>query len=222
MISSVIVALLFLLHNSVLAKPSVIFRLDDVQAWWCEAQVKATVDNFLQVGVPVNVGMIGEFLPDSANMVAYLQGLTWNPLVEFVSHSLLHESYASQTVPWQVNDLNTANNIFQSVTGVRPKSFIPPFNEYSNNLFEALQQSGMTIMSAECAWHPAGTSEYGTPVYCADGSDVVAPYINEGGIYRLPAGAVLGGTEYWTNYHAPASFEAALGWINAQIGKNFM
>ena len=41
------------------ARPTVSFRLDDVQAWWCEEIVKNVVDEFLAQGVPINLGLIG-------------------------------------------------------------------------------------------------------------------------------------------------------------------
>ena len=41
------------------ALPTVSFRLDDVQAWWCEEIVKNVVDEFLDKGVPINLGLIG-------------------------------------------------------------------------------------------------------------------------------------------------------------------
>lgn len=41
------------------ARPTVSFRLDDVQAWWCEEIVKNVVDEFLSKGVPLNLGLIG-------------------------------------------------------------------------------------------------------------------------------------------------------------------
>jgi hypothetical protein len=55
-------SLLAMLSSSALgvaALPTVSFRLDDVQAWWCEDIVKDIVDEFLSLGVPLNLGLIG-------------------------------------------------------------------------------------------------------------------------------------------------------------------
>ena len=55
-------SLLAMLSSSALgvsALPTVSFRLDDVQAWWCEDIVKNIVDEFLFLGVPLNLGLIG-------------------------------------------------------------------------------------------------------------------------------------------------------------------
>ena len=46
--------------TSSVARPAVSFRLDDVQAWWCEEIVKDVVDEFLAEGVPINLGLIGD------------------------------------------------------------------------------------------------------------------------------------------------------------------
>jgi hypothetical protein len=56
-------SLLAMLSSSALgvsALPTVSFRLDDVQAWWCEEIVKDIVDEFLSLGVPLNLGLIGD------------------------------------------------------------------------------------------------------------------------------------------------------------------
>jgi peptidoglycan/xylan/chitin deacetylase (PgdA/CDA1 family) len=201
-------------------KPVVVFRLDDVQAWWCEKQSRAVIDSFVQQNVPVNVGIIGQYLSDSSTISSYLLDKASNPLVEMVSHSFMHQTFMGQTLQWQENDLNSANSMINTVTGKTATSFIPPFNQYSDNVFTALKQTGFNVMSGECAWYPAGDPNEGTPIYCPDGSDVVAPDIMVNGVYSLPTGAVMGGMAYWNDYHQPADYNVAMGWINAQIGKN--
>ena len=48
-----------LFTSTTIALPTVSFRLDDVQAWWCEEIVKDVVDEFLANSVPLNLGIIG-------------------------------------------------------------------------------------------------------------------------------------------------------------------
>eukprot|EP00602_Paraphysomonas_sp_CaronLab_P005520 CAMPEP_0185024902 /NCGR_PEP_ID=MMETSP1103-20130426/8059_1 /TAXON_ID=36769 /ORGANISM="Paraphysomonas bandaiensis, Strain Caron Lab Isolate" /LENGTH=1367 /DNA_ID=CAMNT_0027557985 /DNA_START=157 /DNA_END=4260 /DNA_ORIENTATION=+ len=199
------------------SKPVVMFRLDDVQSWWCEDIAQTVVHQFLSANVPINLGVIGKNLDQSSSMVSFLQSLSGNPLVEFSSHSQKHETFAGQTQTWQEYDLQESISTIHSVTGISPNSFIPPFNAYDDVTFDALNNVGMNIMSGECVWYPEGSEYYGTPVYCPDGSDVVAPNIMVDGVYSLPTGAVLGGLDYWTDYLLPPSLSSALGWINAQI-----
>jgi peptidoglycan/xylan/chitin deacetylase (PgdA/CDA1 family) len=201
-------------------KPVVVFRLDDVQPWWCEKQSIATIDAFLAQNAAINVGIIGKQLDQSSNLVNYLNAIATNPLVEMVSHSFSHQTFRGQSLTWQKNELTSANSMINTVTGKTATTFIPPFNQYSDDVFDALKQTGFNVMSGECAWYPAGSPNEGTPIYCPDGSDVVAPDIMVNGVYSLPTGAVMGGMAYWNDYHQPADYNVAMGWINAQIGKN--
>jgi peptidoglycan/xylan/chitin deacetylase (PgdA/CDA1 family) len=131
------------------------------------------------------------------------------------THSQTHNSFDGKTVAWQRNELKTSNDMIESVTGKRPTSFITPFNEYDTNTPVSMLLEGVSVMSASCTWDPVTYD----PIYCMEGSDVVAPDIMWNGVYSLPAGAVLGKEAYWTNYNLPASLADATGWIDAQIGK---
>jgi len=48
---------------------------------------------------------------------------------------------------------------------------------------------------------------------------VVAPDILWRGVNMLPAGAVLGDVDYWTDFSQPADTAIAIEWIERQIGK---
>jgi hypothetical protein len=197
-------------------KPTVIFRLDDVEAWWCEDIAKAVIDMFLSETVPVNLGIIGAHLNQSSSLVTYLHDLASNPLIEMTTHSQTHHSFDGESVPWQQDELKCSVDMIESVTGKRPTSFIAPLNEYDSNTPIAMQAEGISVMSASCVWDPVTYD----PLYCMDGSDVVAPDIMWNGVYSLPAGAVLGKEDYWTNYALPGAVVDAVGWIDAQIGKS--
>lgn len=191
------------------------FRLDDVQAWWCEDIARTVMDTFLAHNTPINVGIVGEYLDQSAAMSAYLASIVSDPLVEMTTHSHRHISFKGETVAWQQNDLQESVNMIASVTGTNPLSFITPYNEFDANTAVALAAVGLNVMSASCVWNRVTH----TAINCPPGSNVVAPNLLWNGIYSLPAGAVLGNIDYWTNYQLPGSVAEASGWITEQIGK---
>ena len=72
------VLLSWLTFTAVVGLPTVSFRLDDVQAWWCEEIVKDVVDEFLAQGVPINLGLIGDTGEDnSCNDISSLLFCYW-------------------------------------------------------------------------------------------------------------------------------------------------
>lgn len=46
----------------------------------------------------------------------------------------------------------------------------------------------------------------------------MAPNIDYNGVDMLPAGAVLGDEDYWTDFSRPANTALAIEWIERQIG----
>ena len=191
------------------------FRLDDVQAYWCEGITETVIDLFLAEGIPINVGIIGEDLDLSAAASAYLNGLAGNPLVEMSSHSFLHQSFEGKSYSWQDHDMSTNNDMITAVTTEISNSFIPPMNEFDNTTILAAKANGMQVFSAECTW---SLTVPNTPDHCKEIVQVVAPDIVRGGVHMLPTGAVLGGIDYWTNFLLDASLAEAINWIELQIG----
>ena len=48
----------------------------------------------------------------------------------------------------------------------------------------------------------------------------MAPDIDYNGVDMLPAGAVLGDEDYWTDFSRPADSALAIEWIERQIGES--
>ena len=80
-------------------------------------------------------------------------------------------------------------------------------------------KNGMNVFSAECVW---SLDTPNTIEYCKDDVNVVAPHIVKKGVFMLPAGAVLGGVDYWEDFLLNASLAEAIDWIEAQIGMNLV
>jgi peptidoglycan/xylan/chitin deacetylase (PgdA/CDA1 family) len=193
------------------------FRLDDVQPYWCEDIYKTVIDLFIAENIPINLGIIGEYMDESATASSYLNGLAGNPLVEMSSHSFRHQSFENKNYTWQSTDMETNNNMITAVTTEVSNSFIPPRNEYDNTTILAAKANGMNVFSAECTW---SLTVPNTPDHCKEIVQVVAPDIMRGGVYMLPTGAVLGGIDYWTDFLLNASLAEAINWVELQIGEN--
>ena len=192
------------------------FRLDDVQSWWCEDIAETVMNLFISEGVPLNVGIIGEYL-DQGGIGSYLLSIVDDPLIEMTSHSFKHESFNGQSYTWQYGDMEDANTIIMQVTTSSVNSFITPYNEYDDTTIAAALDNDMTVFSAECQW---SLSEPNVVGYCKDDSLVVAPDIVRKGVNMLPAGAVLGGEGYWQDFLLDASLSEAINWVELQIGNS--
>ena len=203
----------------VAALPVVSFRLDDVQAWWCEDISQTVIDVFIEENIPINLGIIGEDINNGAGIDEYLLGLAGNPLIEMSSHSFKHESFEGKNYSWQYEDMSLNDDMITSVTTQKANAFIPPLNEYDNNTIAAAVANGMDIFSAECTW---SWTVPNTTIVCKDIVKVVAPDIIRDGVHMLPAGAVLGGEDYWTDFLLNASLADAISWIESQIGTNIL
>lgn len=211
----IILTTVLIFTPSSLCLPTVVFRFDDVQAYWCESIAETVINTFLSKNTPVSLGIVGQYFNEGSTIPSFVSNLASNPLIEITTHSQTHKSFAGKTVTWQRNELRSSMNMINSVTGVIAKTFITPYNEYDTNTAVSMIDEGLTIMSAQCEWDPVTYD----PIYCIDGSNVVAPNIMWNGIYSIPAGAVLGKEAYWDDYHQPASVADAVGWIESQIGK---
>jgi peptidoglycan/xylan/chitin deacetylase (PgdA/CDA1 family) len=189
----------------VVSLPVVSFRLDDVQAWWCSDISNSIIEIFFEENVPLNVGVIGNYL-DQSSIGNYLASVTSNPLLEIASRSQNNAAYGGHDLSWQSQDLSAANAMISTVTSKIPAVFIPPSNSYDSTTATALSQNQMSVLSSQC-----------TVQFCPEGSNVIAPNLKWNDITMLPAGAVLGNLAYWQDYTQPGNLTAAIEWIENQI-----
>lgn len=190
----------------------VAWRIDDVQAWFCSSILDDILAPFTSTNTPLSVGIIGINLNQDATVVSVLQGLKGNPAIQFVNHSFTHPSGGMPSLgdeTAQQNDLQQAQTMIKSVTGVTPDTFIPPENLYDANTQTAMANVGLVDMSSQCTWTGPGQEDN-----CAEGSNVVWPKLTWQNIAMMPAGAVI---DSWTSFQTPASVATAQAWANAQI-----
>lgn len=82
---------------------------------WCEEQSVATIKAVLELKTPINAGLIGIGLDESVLLSGFLASVAKNPLVEIVSHSFYHRSFAGKSVEYQEDDLIKSNEMSNKV-----------------------------------------------------------------------------------------------------------
>ena len=196
-------------------RPVVILRIDDVVTFFCEDAGLAAINAVINTKTPISVGIIAHGLRANKPLSRALAKLARNDYVEIMHHSYLHDDYTGNTYEWQMNDLLQGEDEIEVVTGRRPTTFAPPRNTYDDTTISVLRDHPeLNLLSAQCSWRRDAT---GVPLFCNEGSAVVAPNISYEGLYMLPTGAVMGAAPYFKDFLEPASLEDAVGWMEAQI-----
>ena len=202
--------------------PAVMIRLDNVESFWCNEIVVEIVEEVVALGFPINLGIIagGENINRDSYLSEHLEEWATNPLIEIGSGSFSYDTYQGQSLTWQLDDLQHANDAIRRVTsngthlGDQPTSFIPPGGSFDGNTLAAMKAKGMDVMSSYCIW---SLTNPGTTTWCPSGEHLVAPSIEQDDVCMLPAGAVLGDIDYWADNSGPADLFSAVSWIEMQI-----
>jgi peptidoglycan/xylan/chitin deacetylase (PgdA/CDA1 family) len=132
----------------------VAFRLDDVQDYYNRDGQIAAIKTFHDYNATLTIGVIGGALGQDKGLVQFLQDN--QNVVEFANHGWLHEDFSALTMEEQARLLNQSNTKIVELFGVKPVTFIAPFNLLNNATSEAVRRNGMTVISAdEKLDHPA-------------------------------------------------------------------
>ena len=101
---------------------------------WCEKQSVASIEAVLALDTPINVGLIGDGLDNSALLTDYLASIANNPLIEMVSHSYYHDSFRDKDYEYQETDLELLQDMSNKVSMMLRLERIPCGILYFNNL----------------------------------------------------------------------------------------
>jgi peptidoglycan/xylan/chitin deacetylase (PgdA/CDA1 family) len=146
-------ALLFAATLAIANCNCVAFRLDDVQDYYNRDGQIAAIQLFHDNNETLTIGVIGEALGQDKGLVQFLQEN--QNVVEFANHGWRHEDFSALSTEEQTRLINQANAKMTELLGVKPVTFIAPFNLMNNGTSEAASQNGMTVISAdEKADHP--------------------------------------------------------------------
>lgn len=192
-------------------KIPVVWRIDDIQAWFCSSILSDIFAVFTGTDTPLSIGIIGRDLDQDTNVDTTLKGLAGNANIELADHSFSHPDGGLPSLGGesaQQADLSSAQAMITKITNVVATTFIAPDNAYDADTLTAMSAEKLNVLSAQCTWSAPGQTEF-----CPTGSNVVWPNITTGGITYLPAGAVI---DSWTDFTQPASVDTAMTWANSQ------
>lgn len=132
-------------------KNTIILRLDDIAAWSYKDISRDMVNEVLERNMSISLGVIPEYLEKDKNVIKWLNTLKYNPHVEIALHGYDHDEneFMNLTKDEAVEKITKGKNKFEDSLGVIPITFIPPYNEYSSAVKEALIEENFKIFSAK-------------------------------------------------------------------------
>jgi hypothetical protein len=167
------------------------FRLDDLQDGYVTLHQRTVIETFQQMNTSLTAGIIANQYGADANIVPYVQSALGSQTncfkFEIANHGWNHEEFPTFTLAQQTTLLTDSQNKIQQVTGVRPETFIPPYNEINANTYTAASTTQFKYLTSEVSQDPP-------------------PYDNpQNGIMKFPILASTGELTGTEQYYAPAN-----------------
>ena len=127
----------------------VAFRLDDVQDYYLSAPQQSVMNMFESRKVPLTIGIIGNYFGADPHMVAFVgQKSSARGLFELANHGWNHEDFTTFSKAEQTQLMNRTSTKLASLYGLRPVTFITPYNTLNHDTVEAAKANGIRFISA--------------------------------------------------------------------------
>jgi peptidoglycan/xylan/chitin deacetylase (PgdA/CDA1 family) len=158
----------------------VVFRLDDVSDARAGALLPV-LDVFISKNQPLSLGLVMKNTGKATRMIETIRSEVDKGLFELDLHGWDHVNYAKMNIGEQVSTLRDANNKMKVLFGVSSKTFIPPFNDFSNSTLDAMNELGLDVLSS-------GLYKYSNPAYSQYEvfSEFVARNNSEDQVHHMP------------------------------------
>jgi len=132
-------------------KNTIILRLDDIAAWTYKDISRDIINEVLERNMSITLGVIPEYLEKDRRVVNWLNSIKRNPNIEIALHGYNHEpnEFMNLSKDEALEKIVKGKNKIKYSLGVVPVTFIPPYNEYSEAVKEALIEQGFKIFSAK-------------------------------------------------------------------------
>ena len=138
----------------------VAFRLDDVQDFPYSSPLIGVMEVFKQKNISLTIGVVGKNIDADSKQVYYYikqrlmnnngnNGSNNGAAIEIANHSWEHGRFLNSTFLEQSNSIRKTNEKINSIFGIRPTIFIPPFSKYNNNTILAMHENNMRFISAD-------------------------------------------------------------------------
>ena len=134
---------------------TIIIRDDDAEAYFDTDLLEFITDTLITNGIPQTIAVIpantnSETLGDDTELVAYLNTIKTNSLVELALHGYRHSDneFGSLTLAQAQSKIVAGLAILNQVVGVTPITFVPPDDAFNTNTLTACKNEGFTRFSA--------------------------------------------------------------------------
>ena len=175
--------------------PCVVFRLDDIQAFYLSDVQMKIIEMFQKKNASLDIGVIGYDFPLDLKLASYIKtNLKYGHApIEVANHGWKHEDFASLGLSEQVSLMNKTNQQLAKTLGVKPNVFITPFNLYNNDTLKAIKQIKMSVISAGISDEKNIVTAKGKMITNKDSL----------GLYHVPSmndfQVNIGNEQYWTS-----------------------
>lgn len=138
----------------------VAFRLDDVEDFPYSSPLIGVMEVFKEKNIDLTIGVVGKNIDaDNKQVYYYIKQRLMNnngnnasnngAAIEIANHSWEHERFLNSTFLEQSNSIRKTNEKINSIFGITPTIFIPPFSKYNNNTILAMDENNMRFISAD-------------------------------------------------------------------------
>ncbi len=131
--------------------PTIILRLDDIQANVYKDIRFTLIDEILQRNMSLVVALIPKNIEYDRELRDYLREKSIDTKIEIAQHGALHDAEEFKTMDEQeaVERIQEGFKKINRNIGVYPLTFVPPSNEYSSGTIAALKKIGFKTVSAK-------------------------------------------------------------------------
>lgn len=116
-------------------EPTIVLRMDDVRAY--SVPTPYLVDEIIERNLSVTLGVIPRELEKDTKMQEYLLEIRENPNVEIAQHGTYHNE---SDININEGNLLEGNVKIQRLLGVRPVTYIPPYNKITEEAREVISK----------------------------------------------------------------------------------
>jgi peptidoglycan/xylan/chitin deacetylase (PgdA/CDA1 family) len=131
----------------------VAIRLDDVQDYFLTSSQEAVINTIQSANAPLTVGVIANYFGNDTNIVKFIRN-SESPNLEIANHGWNHEDFTKLSRGEQMILIHASSAKISELLGVKPVTFIPPFNALNNDTAYAARDAGIKYISANTTTAP--------------------------------------------------------------------
>jgi peptidoglycan/xylan/chitin deacetylase (PgdA/CDA1 family) len=125
-------------------EPTIVLRIDDVRVY--SVPTPYLVDEIINRNLPVTLGVIPRDLEKDKEMQKYLLEIKENPNIEIAQHGTNHNEYDKNITE---DILLEGNKKIQEILGIKPVTYIPPYNQITSEAREIVSKYFRIISGEE-------------------------------------------------------------------------